>query len=165
MSEPLKYKAETAVASYLGTVAAQNGHVIFKGQNPGEQTPPCIVVSVGSVAEAFADALPKRIQIGIEIISPIDTDQNQDGIAGATNDRALNWSAHRSTVQAIEAAMQDVVALQTHANKGNLSTSRPVTGFYVYDVEEESQQSNYAGAERMLISALGYVLTAEAQDN
>jgi len=44
MSEPLKYKAETAVASYLGTVAAQNGHVIFKGQNPGEQTPPCIVV-------------------------------------------------------------------------------------------------------------------------
>jgi hypothetical protein len=120
---------------------------------------------VGSVAEAFADAMPKRIQIGIEIVSPIDTDQNQDGIAGATNDRALNWSAHRSTVQAIEAAMQDVVALQTHANKGNLSTSRPVTGFYAYDVEEESQQSNYAGSERMLISALGYVLTAEAADN
>ena len=68
-------------------------------------------------------------------------------------------------MQAIEAAMQDVVALQTHSNKGNLSTSRPVTGFYVYELEEESQQSNYAGAERMLISALGYVLTAEAQDN
>ena len=164
MSEPLKYKAETAIASYLGTVAAQCGHTIFKGQNPGEQSPPCIVVSAGSMVEAFADALPKKIQIGIEIVSPIDTDANHDGIAGSANDRQTNWSSHRSTVAAVESAMQDVVALQTHANKGNLST-RPVTGFYVYDVQEESQQSNYAGAERMLISAIGFVLTCEAQDN
>ena len=116
------------------------------------------------MAEAFPDALPKKIRIDIEIVSPIDTDQNQDGVAGSSNDRATNWSAHRSTVQAVESAMQDVVALQTHANKGNRFT-RPVTGFYIYDIEEESQQSNHAGQERMLISAIGLVLTCEAQDN
>lgn len=164
MSEPLKYKAELAVASYLGTFAALSAFTIYKGQNPGAQAPPCIVVSAGSMTEAFADAMPKRIRIDLEIVSPVDTDQDADSIAGEATDRAANWTAHRAAVQAVEAAMQDVVALQTHAGKGN-HVNRPVTGFYIYDVEEDSQQSVYAGAERMMISQIGLVLTAEAQDN
>ncbi len=164
MSEPLKYKAELAVASYLSTVAALSAFTKYEGQNPGEQTPPCIVVSATRMHEVFVDSMPKNVSLEVEIISPIDTDQDADAIAGETTDRAANWSAHRSAVSAVETALQDLVALQTHANKGNLS-SRPVTGFYVYDIQEESQQSTYAGAERMLISSISLNLVCEAQDN
>lgn len=164
MSEPLKYKAELAIAGYLGTVTALSAFTIYKGQNPGEQAPPCIVVSSSSIAEAFPDAMPKKVRIDVEIVSPIDTDQDADSIAGETTDRATNWSAHRTAVQAVEAAMQNIEGLQFYANSTNV-TNRPVTGFYIYDIDEESQQSNYAGSERMLISAMGFTLTCEAQDN
>lgn len=164
MSEPLKYKAELAVAGYLSTVSALSAFTFYKGQNPGEQAPPCIVVSSGAMTEAFPDAMPKKIRIDIEIVSPVDTDQDADSIAGEATDRAANWSAHRAAVQAVESALQNVTALQTYANKGNLST-RPVTGFYIYDIEEESQQSVYAGAERVMISQIGLALICEAQDN
>ena len=166
MSEPLKYKAELAVSRFIevGALSALNGWSYYRGQNPGAQTPPCVVVSALSQVESFPNAKPKNVQLTVEIVSSMDADQDADNIHGDATDRATNWSAHRDAVQAVEARLENLTALQAFANKTNVN-NRPVSAFYVYDIQENNQQSAMSGEDRMLVSVIGITLVCEAQDN
>lgn len=166
MSEPLKYKAELAVSKFIevGALAALSGWSYYQGQNPGEQTPPCVVVSAVSQVESFPNALPKNVSLTVELVSSMDIDQDGDNVRGEATDRATNWSAHRDAVQAVEARLQNLTALQAYVNKVNVS-NRPVSGFYCYDIQEDNQQSAFSGEDRMLVSVIGITLVCEAQDN
>lgn len=166
MSEPLKYKAEKAVSAWLAadTSSALSGWTHYQGQNPGTQTPPCVVVYSNAMQESFPNAKPKNVTLTVEIVSSIDTDQDSDGVHGEASDRATNWSNHRNAVAAIEQRLAGGEALKLFCGTAN-RTNRPVADFFVYDIQEDSQQSTMSGEDRMLISIIGLTLVCEAQDN
>ena len=151
MNEPLKYKAEKTVAAFLEQRAGIPCHC---GQNPNQPVPPCILVYTMGQSESFPASLPKDVRLTVEIVSPMDGDS--DGKDPA-------YSRHRETTQHVEERLQDCAALQLFANADR--PDRPVTGFHVYDINEDSQQSTMSGEDRMFISVIGITLTCEAQDN
>lgn len=158
MSEPLKYKAEKTIAEFI---AADLGWPCHTGQNPGPQSPPCVVVYANGPSEAFANAMPKNVRLAIEVVSGFDRDANGNAIAGEDDDRQSGYELHRQAVAKVEARLQDLEALQAFANCG---TARPVRGFHVYDIQEDSQQSTMSGEDRMLISQFGYTLVCQGAD-
>jgi hypothetical protein len=161
MAEPLKYKAEKCIAEFIGNSV---GWKTYTGQNPNEAPPPCILVYASGQSEAFPDSLPKEVKMTVEVVSGFDLDDNSNNIAGESADRSAGFDLHRETVQKVEARLQDSAALIAFANSTN-TTNRPITGFYVYDIFEDSQQSSMSGEDRMLISSIGITLVCEAQDN
>ena len=166
MAEPLKYKVEKAISGFIstGSLSALSGWNHYQGQNPGTQSPPACVVYFESAKESFPNSMPKDCRVVVELVSSIDTDQDADSIHSEATDRATNWSNHRAAVQAVEARLQDLTTLQSYANSGNV-VNRPVTGFYLYDIQEDGQSSNIAQEQRMLISTISLTVVCEAQDN
>ena len=164
MSEPLKYKAEKAISSYLSNAAlsALSGWNHYQGQNPTAVTLPCVLVYATSMVEAFPNGRQKNVGITVCLESAIDADADADSVHGETADRTTNFTAHRAALAAVEAALEDAGALKAHANKGNITT-RPVSDFYVYDIQEVGQSSEYA--ERNFGSKIMLNLVCESQDN
>jgi hypothetical protein len=166
MSEPLKYKAEKAISGFINALSssALSGYAFYEGQNPGASVPPCVVVYVTAQKESFANSLPKDVSLSVEIVTPIDTDQDADSVSGETTDRATNWTAHRAAVAAVEARLQDLPALKAYANAESDGT-RPCKDFFIYDIQEDGQSSMMAGEARHMISAIQLTLVCEAQNN
>ena len=166
MSEPLKYKVEKVITGWINKLAssALTGWSYYEGQCPQVASVPFIGVVIQEIRESFPDSMPKDVRVDIQIVSAVDTDQDANDIEGETADRAVNWANHRTAAQVVEARMQSFTALQAYANKVNV-TDRPVTAFYLYDVQEDLQQSAAPGASRLIMSTLRYTFVCEAQDN
>lgn len=155
MSEPLKYKCEKTISAFLAAQPALSGFTHYQGQNPTEQTAPAIIVFAATSQEAWPSSAPKNVSITVEIVSQIDTDANSDSVHGASADRTANWATHRAAVAEVESRMQNVEAIRQYS----------LTGFHLYDVQEDSQQGTLTGEDRMLISVIGYTVVCEGQSN
>ena len=164
MAEPLKYKIEHGLRSYLAGVADLSAFTVQAGQNPLAVSPPCIAVFLNGMREASPDSMVKRCEMQVEIITAIDADDDGDNQTGENSDRTANWEDHRAAVKAAEGALQDLAAMKAYLNKVNV-INRPVTAFYLYDILEENQSSSFAGEDRVLVSVIQVTCLCEAQDN
>lgn len=166
MAEPLKYKVERSIAAYLGTLAGLSAFTITEGQKAASVSPPLITVYCDGMRDSFADSLPKDCRVVVEVVSAIDTDADADNVHGEATDRATNYSTHLTACQVVEAAFQEAAAATFIAfcAVGNI-TNRPVTAFYVYDIQEDGQGSTVSGEDRLFISTFSYTVICEAQDN
>lgn len=166
MSEPLKYKVEKAITGFITAAAdaALSGWSYYEGQSAASASVPFIGVVITDIRESFDDAMPKDVRVEVQVVSAVDTDRDADTIEGEATDRAANWITHRAAVAAVESRMQNLTAFKAYANKTNI-TDRPVSDFYVYDVQEDLQQSTAPGETRLFLSTLTYTVVCEAQDN
>ena len=166
MPEPLKYKLEKSITGWLAKSGGTGltGFTYYEGQCPQQATLPFIGVTITEIRESFPDSSPKDCRVEVQILGAVDTDQDADGISGESTDRATNWTAHRAAVAAVESAMTDLQGFQQYAGKHN-ETDRPVSDFYVYDVQEDLQHSTAPGASRMFLSTITYTVVCEAHDN
>lgn len=166
MSEPLKFKVEKALTAFLEDQALSelSGYHLYQGQNPNEKELNSIGIEATGMRESFPDSMPKDVTVTIGVETGVDDDGNADGVAGAAADRTANWTAHRAAVAAIEQALQELDALKAFANSVNV-TNRPVSDFYIYDIQEDGQGSTFIADARMLISVITLTIVCEAQDN
>lgn len=165
MAETLEYKAELAVLKFIETeeLDALADYSYHAGGKFQQQEPPCVCVFFTGMQEAWDNAAPQNVSLSVEIVTLLDPDGDDDGIAGKQDDRLANASAHRAAVKAVRDLLQDEASLQAFANETNV-TDRPVSAFYIYAINDIATRST-AVEDRVICTSIGVTLVCEEQDN
>lgn len=143
----LRKKIEAALVAYLQDQDDLAELNFYHGHDTAEKELPCVVVHCSSLQDAMPDFMPKTADVQIVLAQSIDDGTENDFDAAAS---------------VIETAMQDLESLKDFVNKQN-TNDRPVSDFFLYDVQENGQETMFEDRRRGL--GFSYVVVCEAQDN
>ena len=156
MAFPIKQKIEAVINGWIAKGASGDltGYSYYKGQAQDRINVPAIIATVDSFDAAFPDGEPVMAQVTVTVITKTDFT--------SANTAATSEAAHYAAAAAVATRMV-TAGLADYANADNV-TDRPVSAFYLYDVQPPRASFLFDDEKCAFVTQLGFSVSAMNTD-